>query len=36
VIFVNRITVAPDGKSMTVTVTDKLHGTTAEYVAQKE
>jgi hypothetical protein len=36
VIFVARMTVAPDGKSMTIAVTDKLHGTTAEYVAGKE
>jgi len=36
VIFVNRMTVAPDGKSMTVAVTDKLHGSSAEYVVEKQ
>ena len=33
VISVAKITVAPDGKSMTIAVTDKLHGTTSEFPA---
>jgi hypothetical protein len=36
VINIARITVAPDGKSMTIAVTDKLHGTTSEFPAQKQ
>jgi hypothetical protein len=36
VISVARITVAPDGKSMTVAVTDKLRGTTSQFVAAKQ
>jgi hypothetical protein len=36
VISVARITVAPDGKSMTVAVTDKLRGTTSQFVAEKQ
>jgi hypothetical protein len=36
VIFVARITVASDGKSMTITVIDKLHGTTSQFPAQKQ
>jgi hypothetical protein len=36
VISVAKITVAPDGKSMTITVTDKLHGTTSEFPAVKQ
>jgi hypothetical protein len=31
-----RMTVADDGKTMTVAVNDKLHGTTSEYVAEKQ
>jgi hypothetical protein len=34
VISVARITVAPDGKSMTVAVTDKLRGTTSQFMAE--
>jgi hypothetical protein len=36
VISVARITVAPDGKSMTIAVTDRLHGTTSEFPAVKQ
>jgi hypothetical protein len=36
VISVARITVAPDGKSMTVAVTDKLRGTTSQFIAEKQ
>src|SRR6267143_95938 len=36
VIFVARITVASDGKSMNITVTDKLHSTTSQFPAQKQ
>jgi hypothetical protein len=36
VISVARITVAPDGKSMTLAVTDKLRGTTSEFKADKQ
>jgi hypothetical protein len=36
VISVARITVAADGKSMTIAWTDKLHGTTGQFVAEKE
>ena len=36
VISVARITVAPDGKSMTVAVTDKLRGTTSQFMAEKQ
>ena len=36
VISVARITVAPDGKSMTLAVTDKLRGTTSEFKAEKQ
>lgn len=36
VISVARITVAPDGKSMTIEFTDKLHGTTSEFAAVKQ
>lgn len=36
VISVARITVAADGKSMTIAVNDKLHGTTSQYVAVKQ
>jgi hypothetical protein len=28
--------VAADGKTMTIVVDDKLHGTTAQYVAEKQ
>jgi hypothetical protein len=30
------MTVAADGKSMTIAVSDKLHGTTSQYVALKQ
>ncbi len=33
---VARMTVAADGKSMTITVDDKLHGTSSQYVAVKQ
>jgi hypothetical protein len=33
---VARMTVSPDGKTMTVEVTDKLHGTTSRYIADKQ
>jgi hypothetical protein len=36
VIGVALITVAPDGKTMTIAVTDKLHGTTSEFPAVKQ
>jgi hypothetical protein len=36
VISVSRMTVAADGKSMTIAVSDKLHGTTSQYVALKQ
>ncbi len=36
VIAVDKMTVAPDGKTMTILVDDKLHGTTATYVAEKQ
>lgn len=36
VISVARITVAADGKSMTVAVDDKLHGTSSQFVAVKQ
>ena len=36
VISVGRITVAADGKSMTLAVDDKLHGTSSQFVAVKQ
>ena len=36
VISATRMTVAADGKSMTVAFDDKLHGTTGRIVAQKQ
>jgi hypothetical protein len=36
VISVTRMTVAPDGKTITFVVTDKLHGTTSQFVAEKQ
>jgi hypothetical protein len=36
VITVVRIKVSADGKSMTIAVDDKLHGTTAQFTAQKQ
>jgi hypothetical protein len=36
VITVSRMTVSADGKSMTLTFDDKLHGTTGKIVAQKQ
>jgi hypothetical protein len=36
VISVAKFTVAPDGKSMTIAVTDKLHGTASEFSALKQ
>lgn len=33
---VAKMTVAPDGKTMTILVDDKLHGTTATYIAEKQ
>jgi len=36
VISVSKMTVAPDGRTMTVVVDDKLHGSTATYVAEKQ
>lgn len=36
VISVTQMTVSADGKSMTFAVEDKLHGTTAKFVAQKQ
>jgi hypothetical protein len=36
VISVARISVAPDGKSMTIAVNDKLQGTTSRFVAEKQ
>lgn len=35
-ISVARLSVAADGKTLNVTVTDKLHGTTAHFVAEKQ
>ena len=36
VISVSRMTVAADGKSMTIAVDDKLHGTSSQFVAVKQ
>ena len=36
VISIAKVTVAPDGRSMTIAVTDKLHGTTSEFSALKQ
>jgi hypothetical protein len=36
VISIARMTVAADGKSMTIAVNDKLHGTTSQVVAMKQ
>jgi hypothetical protein len=36
VIMVSRVTVAADGKSMTIAFDDKLHGTTGKIMAQKQ
>jgi hypothetical protein len=36
VIGVARMTVSPDGKTMTIIVEDKLHGTTSQFVAEKQ
>jgi len=36
VIVVFRATLAPDGKTMNIRVTDKLHGTTSEFAATKQ
>ncbi len=36
VISVTRMTVAADGKTMTLAVDDKLHGTTSQFVAEKQ
>jgi len=36
VISVERMTVSADGKTMTVKVDDKLHGTTSEFTAAKQ
>ena len=36
VISITRINVSPDGKKMTIDVSDKLHGTTSRYVADKQ
>jgi len=36
VISIARMVVAADGKTMTIVVDDKLHGTTAQYVAEKQ
>ena len=35
-ISVARITVADDGKTMTIAVNDKLRGTTSQFVAEKQ
>jgi hypothetical protein len=36
VIYISHMTVAPDGKTMTIAVADKLHGTTMQFVADKQ
>ncbi len=36
VISVSRMTLAADGKNMTIAVEDKLHGTTMQFTAQKQ
>ncbi|MGA3315916.1 MAG: hypothetical protein ABSC64_05690 [Candidatus Korobacteraceae bacterium] len=36
VISVSKMTVAPDGATMTIVVDDKLHGSSATYVAEKQ
>ncbi len=36
VIGIYRMTVAPDGKTMTIAITDKLRGTTSQFVAEKQ
>ena len=33
---VSRATVSADGKTLTIAVEDKLHGTTSQYVAEKQ
>ena len=35
-ISVFRMTPPPDSKTMTITVSDKLHGTTSQFVATKQ
>jgi len=36
VIVIYRMTVAPDGKTMTIAITDKLRGTSSQFVAEKQ
>jgi hypothetical protein len=36
VITIARMTVSPDGKTMTMDITDKEHGTTAQLIADKQ
>jgi len=36
VISVSHMTVAPDGKTMTIAVDDKLHGTSLQFMAEKQ
>jgi hypothetical protein len=36
VIGIARMTISPDGKTMTIAVNDKLHGTTSQFVAEKQ
>jgi hypothetical protein len=36
VIGIARMTVSPDGKTMTIAVTDRLYGTTSRFVAEKQ
>ena len=36
VIFISRMTVSPDGRTMKIENTDKLHGTTSKYEATKQ
>jgi hypothetical protein len=36
VIGIARMTISPDGKTMTISVEDKLHGTTSHFVAEKQ
>jgi hypothetical protein len=36
VIGIDRMTVGPDGKTMTIAITDKLRGTSSQYTAEKQ
>lgn len=36
VIGIYRMTVGPDGKTMTIAITDRLRGTSSQYAAEKQ